>query len=157
MSHDIPQTSLPQFLVSVLEAALEAEMQSHLKIPDPAHRSRNNSRNGFRSKLLRTDLGNITIAMPRDRLGTYDPASIRKRQRSFRRGAELLVLFLEEQVVPADAEQAVALIYPHDAPEAVRLAVGAAMLDAAEHFRSSVPWVPTRVGAQPLTAVYSAR
>ena len=51
-------------LKSFLEAALEAEMESHL---DEAERHSGNRRNGKASKQIRTGSGTLTIDTPRDR------------------------------------------------------------------------------------------
>jgi putative transposase len=67
----------------VLETALEAEMSEHLGYDngDPAGRNGENSRNGFRTKTVITDIGPVTIDVPRDRDGTFTPVIVKKRQR----------------------------------------------------------------------------
>lgn len=60
----------------VLETALEVEMSEH-----PGHgrgeRSANgNLRNGSSAKTVRTDIGDVRIAVPRDRAGTFTPAVV---------------------------------------------------------------------------------
>ena len=142
MSDLDPSVLLTEFLKGLLEAALDAEMRTHLKLPDPAHRSRNNSRNGFRSKPLRTDLGDLTIPMPRDRLGTFVPVIVRKRQRSFRAGGELVDYFLDPTIGLENAEWAVTRFYSDHLPEDVRIAVRDALFEAADRFRNSAPFRP---------------
>jgi putative transposase len=68
---------------SVLETALEAEMDEHLGYPKhaAAGRNRGNSRNGTRSKTLLTDVGEVELQVPRDRDGSFEPQIVRKRQR----------------------------------------------------------------------------
>ena len=60
-----------------LEAALEAEMESHL---DEAERSGGNRRNGKSSKQIRTSDGTIEIDTPRDRRSNFEPQLIKKRE-----------------------------------------------------------------------------
>lgn len=60
-----------------LEAALEAEMESHL---DEAERSGGNRRNGKSSKQIRTSGGTIEIDTPRDRRSNFQPQLIKKRE-----------------------------------------------------------------------------
>lgn len=48
---------------------------------DPLGRLSGNSRNGFTSKTVRTDIGEVTLAVPRDRAGTFEPAAVPKHQR----------------------------------------------------------------------------
>ena len=68
---------------TVLETALEEELSSHLGYDkhDPAGRNGENSRNGTRAKTVLTEIGPVTIEVPRDRDGTFDPVIVRKRQR----------------------------------------------------------------------------
>lgn len=67
----------------VLETALEAELADHLGYDkhDPAGRDRGNSRNGTRSKTVLTDIGPVEVEVPRDREGSFEPQTVRKRQR----------------------------------------------------------------------------
>ena len=55
----------------VLESALEAEMSEHLGYDanDPVGRNGENSRNGVRTKTVVTDIGPVSIDVPRDRDG----------------------------------------------------------------------------------------
>lgn len=69
---------------TVLETALDEEMNEHLGYQKHAVAGRNgkNSRNGTREKTVLTDnVGQVTIEVPRDRDGTFEPAIVRKRQR----------------------------------------------------------------------------
>jgi len=58
-----------------VEAALGAEMDEHLGYEkhDPAGRGSGNSRNGSTPKKLKGQHGEVEIATPRDRAGTFDP------------------------------------------------------------------------------------
>jgi putative transposase len=68
---------------TVLETALEAELDDHLGYPKHAVEGNNtgNSRNGSRSKTVLTDVGPVEIEVPRDREGSFDPQIVKKRQR----------------------------------------------------------------------------
>jgi len=67
---------------TVLETALAEEMTEHLgheKNRAPADRETSNIRNGTRSKTVVSDaVGEVEIAVPRDREGTFEPKSLRK-------------------------------------------------------------------------------
>jgi transposase-like protein len=60
---------------TVLETALEVEMDDHLGYPKraPEGRNRGNSRNGARSKGVLTEVGGVEIDVPRDREGSFEP------------------------------------------------------------------------------------
>ena len=67
----------------VLQSALESEMASHLGYDkhDPVGRNRGNSRNGSTPKTVTTEIGKVTVEVPRDRHGTFEPVIVPKHQR----------------------------------------------------------------------------
>ena len=69
----------------LLSRALGAELTDHLGYDkgDPAGRGTGNSRNGTSSKTILTDDGEIDIAVPRDRAGSFEPQLIGKGQTRF--------------------------------------------------------------------------
>lgn len=72
---------LDELKKALAERALNAEIDHHLDSGEPD--GRGNSRNGYGRKTVLTDTGKITLAVPRDRLGTFDPQLIAKYQRRF--------------------------------------------------------------------------
>ena len=76
-----------QLKKALIERALGAELTEHLGYEkgDPAGRCRGsgNNRNGVSSKTVLTDDGEIEIAVPRDRAGTFEPQLIPKGQTRF--------------------------------------------------------------------------
>lgn len=74
---------LPEMVRRVLEAGLAAELTDHLGYErhDPAGRGSGNSRNGFTAKRLGTEVGEIDLATPRDRNGSFEPQLVAKGQR----------------------------------------------------------------------------
>ena len=68
---------LAPLLKQLTEAALEAELDSHLAddvVP--------NRKNGKSSKTIKTSEGKIDLDTPRDRAGTFQPQIIQKQQTS---------------------------------------------------------------------------
>lgn len=67
----------------VLQTALQVEMAHHLGYDkhDPAGRNLGNSRNGSTPKTLTTEIGKVTVDVPRDRNGTFEPQIVPKHQR----------------------------------------------------------------------------
>lgn len=91
-----PGGMLKALTKTVIETALDEEMIEHLGYDkhDPAGRGSGNSRNGTRSKTVLTDnVGPLTIEVPRDRDGSFDPAIVAKRQRRLG-GVDTIVLSL---------------------------------------------------------------
>ena len=64
-------------LESILNAALEGEMDAHLSEDE---RMSGNRRNGKMQKQVQTSMGEVTVSTPRDRNSTFDPQFIKKRE-----------------------------------------------------------------------------
>lgn len=82
-------TSLVQRIVN---AALSGEMQGHLK--SDKREGISNRRNGHVKKQLDTELGQVEIATPRDRLGNFEPQLVGKWQRQLGTGLDKQILSL---------------------------------------------------------------
>jgi putative transposase len=74
---------LNQMTKAVLERALQTEMTHHLGYDrdDPAGHGTGNSRNGSSAKTVSTVNGPVTITVPRDRNGEFEPRIVPKRVR----------------------------------------------------------------------------
>jgi putative transposase len=72
-----------QMTKAVIERALQAEMTHELGYErgDPAGVGSGNSRNGSSTKTVSTMNGSVTIEVPRDRKGTFEPKIVPKRAR----------------------------------------------------------------------------
>lgn len=64
-------------LEEMLNSILEGELDAHL---DAKERKAGNRKNGKGSKLLKTSAGSIEINTPRDRLGSFEPEMVKKRE-----------------------------------------------------------------------------
>ena len=71
---------LPEMIKAVLERGLAAELTGHLGYErgDPAGRGSPNSRNGASPKTLATEVGDVPLAVPRDRAGSFEPRLVPK-------------------------------------------------------------------------------
>lgn len=80
-----PEGLLKRLTGALVERALQTEMTDHLGYEPGAQEGQGsgNSRNGTGKKTLRTDQGNVTVEVPRDRNGTFEPKLVKKHQRSF--------------------------------------------------------------------------
>jgi putative transposase len=74
---------LHQLTGRLVERALEGEMTDHLGYPksDPAGKGSGNSRNGHSAKTLKSEHGDVTIRVPRDRGGHFEPVLVPKHER----------------------------------------------------------------------------
>lgn len=74
-----------RFKKAFMERALGAEMTQHLgyKAGEARPEGTTNHRNGKGSKTILTDTGEVTIEVPRDRKGTFEPQLVGKHERRF--------------------------------------------------------------------------
>jgi len=79
------QGLLKRLTKALLERVLDTELTHHLGYEkhDPAGYGSGNSRNGASEKTLKGKNGELTIEVPRDRNGTFEPQLIKKHQTRF--------------------------------------------------------------------------
>lgn len=75
-----PGGLLSQLAGRVIETALEAELTEHVGHPPGGVPASSNVRNGATAKTVSTDLGPVAVRTPRDRLGSFEPQLVAKRQ-----------------------------------------------------------------------------
>jgi len=73
---------IAQLTKKVLERALSAELTDHLGYAkhDAAGAGSGNSRNGMTPKTVHTEHGSVSLEVPRDRAGTFEPRIVAKHQ-----------------------------------------------------------------------------
>ena len=74
--------SLKDLFKDVLQEALAAELDDLLGFEKNVINQSNNSRNGYSKKTIKSELGTITLDIPRDRNGEFEPKIIPKHQRN---------------------------------------------------------------------------
>ena len=82
-------------LESILNAALEGEMDAHLTEEE---RQMGNRRNGKMQKQVQTPLGEVTVSTPRDRNSSFDPQFIKKRETILAEGVADRILLVTAHV-----------------------------------------------------------
>ncbi len=75
------QNALKDIFGPMFEAMLQGEMNNHLGYNNNSKEKKetDNRRNGYIDKTVKTSLGEMNIAVPRDRDGSFDPVIIPKR------------------------------------------------------------------------------
>jgi putative transposase len=78
-----PDGLLTGLTKAVLESALSAELTEHLgyEAHEVSGRGSGNSRNGATEKTVHTDIGPVTVKVPRDRAGSFAPKVVPKHKR----------------------------------------------------------------------------
>lgn len=76
------QELFKEMVGSILENGLEGEIEDELGYSKYDYRNKqtDNSRNGYSEKTLKTSLGDMEIAVPRDRKGEFEPQIVKKNQ-----------------------------------------------------------------------------
>ena len=95
-----PGGVLTDLTKTVIETALQAEMDDHLGYPSRDHgpgHDTTDERNGVRTKTLTTEIGPVVVDVPRDRDGSFEPVLVKKRQRRLN-GVDQMVLSLTARV-----------------------------------------------------------
>ncbi len=81
-----------ELLQSLVNAALEGEMDQHLS--EERSRGLRNRRNGRGEKRVRTEGGSFKVHPPRDRNGTFDPITVKKRKSTLNTGLDKNIIAL---------------------------------------------------------------
>jgi transposase-like protein len=81
-----PEGIMKQLTKALVERTMEAELTGHLVYEkhDRGEKTNANRRNGKMAKELRTDSGPMSIEVPRDREGAFEPVIVPKHQREFK-------------------------------------------------------------------------
>ena len=84
---------LPGLVKAVLERGLQAELAEHLGYDkgDPAGAGSGNNRNGSTAKTVRSEVGPVDLAVPRDRDASFAPALVAKGQREIGGLSDMIV------------------------------------------------------------------
>jgi len=102
-----------ELMAPTIQRMLEAEMDNHLGYPKkhPVGNLSGNSRNGHYPKKVKTTGGEITINVPRDRKGEFEPVAVRKYETIESDVEERIVSMYAKGMTTADIETHMADIY----------------------------------------------
>jgi len=129
----------------VYERALEGEMTHHLGYPPQAPEGRNsgNSRNGKTSKRVKTDSGDVSLSIPRDRNGEFEPQLVKKHQRRLPGFDEKVLALYARGLTTRDIQGHLEELYQSEVSPALISAVTDTVLEEVTAWQS-----------RPLEAVY---
>ena len=75
------QNALKDLLGGTIKSMMEAEMDDHLGYKNYERSDNSNSRNGSKTKTIRSQYGEFPLEVPQDRESTFEPAVVKKRQK----------------------------------------------------------------------------
>lgn len=98
---------LSQLFARTIEQMLEGELTAELGYEKYEARGRNsgNSRNGKRSKTVKSSGGNVQVAVPRDRNGAYEPQLLEKYQHNTNELEEKIIAMYSRGMSSHDIEE----------------------------------------------------
>ena len=94
-----------------VEQLLEGELDAHLGYEKHQSSSTKNSRNGHTHKKIRSEYGEDTISVPRDREGSFEPVLVPKRSQITTGIEQLVVSLYAKGMSNSDIEQQIAELY----------------------------------------------
>lgn len=94
-----------------VEGMLKAEMDEHLGYEKHQSKPGDNSRNGFSNKVLKTNIGDIPLNVPRDRESSFDPIIVPKHQRMSARIEQAIITLYSRGMSTRDIEATVKEMY----------------------------------------------
>ncbi|MFH1311615.1 MAG: IS256 family transposase [Candidatus Eisenbacteria bacterium] len=122
----------------VYERALEGEMTHHLGYPPKALEGRNsgNSRNGRSSKTVKTGTEDVSLEIPRDRNGEFEPQIVRKHQRRLPGFDEKVLALYARGLTTRDIQGHLEEMYQSEVSPALISAVTDAVLEEVTAWQS---------------------
>jgi len=104
---------LKQLTKALVERALEAEMTHHLGYSKYAPDGKNsgNSRNGREPKTVKTESGELTLAIPRDRQSKFEPILIPKHKRRLGKFDDLIISLYSRRMTQDQIREHILAIY----------------------------------------------
>ena len=79
-AHDI-QEALKDLLGSTIKEMMEAEMEDHLGYEKSGRSDNDDYRNGYKSKTVKSSVGEVELEVPQDRKSTFEPRIVKKGQK----------------------------------------------------------------------------
>lgn len=126
---------LKQLTKQIVEKAMNVEMIDHLGYEKNANCGigTGNSRNGKSRKTLLTDVGDVTIDVPRDRNGEFEPQIVKKNQRRFEGFDDKIISMYSRGMTTRDIQGHLKDIYGVDvSPDLVSTVTAGVIADAKE-------------------------
>ncbi|MCT7447208.1 IS256 family transposase [Aliarcobacter skirrowii] len=127
-----------------LQTASEEELTSHLGYEKHQESENTNYKNGHSKKSLKTKYGQIDVAIPRDREGTFEPKLVPKRERILKGSEELILSLYAKGMSIRDIQSHLDDLYGYQLSEQTISNITEAIMDKAKEWQS-----------RPLESIYS--
>jgi transposase-like protein len=104
-------TFMRHLMSSYHKAMLECEMEQHLGYERNGESPTGNYRNGTSKKRVKSNVGELTIEVPRDRQGTFDPVVVKKHQSTLPTFQEAIISLYTRGLTTREIEAHIKEIY----------------------------------------------
>ncbi|MFN9297487.1 MAG: IS256 family transposase [Acidobacteriota bacterium] len=133
-----PNGLLKALTKALVERALEGELTHHLGYSknDPVGYGKGNSRNGKSRKTLKSEQGEVEIAVPRDRQGSFEPQLVRKHQTRWDGLDEKIIALYSRGMTVRDIQAQLQEMYGVDVSPGLISEVTDAVLDEVKAWQS---------------------
>ena len=133
-----PNGLLKAITKALVERMLEGELTHHLgyEKSDPVGYGSGNSRNGKTRKTLRSEQGEIEVAVPRDRQGSFEPQLVRKHQTRWNGLDDKIIALYARGMTVRDIQAQLQEMYGVDVSPALISEVTDAVLDEVKTWQS---------------------
>jgi putative transposase len=133
-----PNGLLKALTKALVERALEGELTHHLGYEknDPVGYGNGNSRNGKSRKTLKSEQGEVQIAVPRDRQGSFEPQLVRKHQTRWDGLDEKIIALYSRGMTVRDIQAQLQEMYGVDVSPGLISEVTDAVLDEVKAWQS---------------------
>ena len=126
-----------------LQTASEEELTSHLGYEKHQESENTNYRNGHSKKSLKTKYGEVNVAIPRDREGTFEPKLVPKRERILKGSEDLILSLYAKGMSVSDISSHLDDLYGYQLSEQTISNITEAIMDKAKDWQN-----------RPLEAIY---
>jgi len=126
-----------------LQTASEEELTAHLGYEKHKESDNPNYRNGHNKKSLKTKYGEVDVAIPRDRDGTFEPKLVPKRERLLKGSEDLILSLYAKGMSVRDIQLHLDDLYGYQLSEQTISNITEAIMDKAKEWQN-----------RPLEAIY---
>ncbi len=136
---------LKELVQKTLQEALEAELEDFLGYPKHQRTDNPNSRNGYTSRTVRTDTGEVELHVPRERNSEFEPQLVKKRQTVLGELEDKIIALYSKGMTTRDIQQILGDMYGMEISASLISRLTDRILPRLEEWQK-----------RPLQAVYSA-
>jgi len=101
----------------VIQTSTQEELTSHLGYDKHQESDTTNYRNGYNNKTIKSTYGNIDVAIPRDREGTFEPKLVQKREVILNGSEDLIISLYSKGMSVRDIQHHLDDLYGYELSE----------------------------------------